>query len=166
MAGIALDRCLSITKWNSWYLTYSSAILLVSGVWVFSLLLVSPPLYGWSSFVLEGIQTSCSFNYLSLEPEDIGFTLLLFFVGFIFPVFVIIASYSLIIRHILRHHRMMALFHQTDHHMTTTLSNNATGYSGTRPLTVSLRGKNVSPLKPKLRKPTSLTHFDDLLSNP
>lgn len=116
MASIAVDRFFSITKWASWQLTYRAVGLWIAGVWVFSFLLVTPPLFGWSSYILEGVQTSCTFDYLTRQPEDIAFTLLLFIAGFCLPLSIVVVCYALITVHVLEHRQLMidAVFGQQE----------------------------------------------------
>nr|QYF06622.1 rhabdomeric opsin [Paramacrobiotus areolatus] len=108
MACIAVDRCLSITRCvPKWHLTYSRVGHLLFAIWLYGIILVTPPLFGWSDYVLEGLQTSCTFNFLSRRPENISFTLYLFTIGFFLPLFVIAVCYVMIIRYIVTHREMM-----------------------------------------------------------
>nr|QYF06625.1 rhabdomeric opsin [Paramacrobiotus richtersi] len=107
MASIAVDRFMSITKWQLWHLTYRHVALWVSGLWLYSFALVIPPILGWSAYVLEGVQTSCTFDFLSRTPATIGFTCWLFFIGFCVPVCVIIACYTKLVRYITDHQKAM-----------------------------------------------------------
>lgn len=62
-----------------------------AGFWAFQ------PLFGWGSFIPEGLQTSCSFDYLSNDWNNFTYNVSIFVFGFCFPFFSIIYSYINII---------------------------------------------------------------------
>lgn len=74
--------------------TFFSFILQVCAlIWILGLFLVFPPFVGWSKFVVEGIGTSCSWDYTSRDYRNRLYYIFLLTFGFIIPVSVIIISY-------------------------------------------------------------------------
>ncbi|XP_055330708.1 melanopsin-like [Paramacrobiotus metropolitanus] len=107
MASIAVDRYLSITHWQHWSLTYPQVAVWISALWLYAASLCIPPFFGWSAYILEGVQTSCTFDFLSGTPASISFTLWLVFIGFAVPVSIIIYCYSKLLRYIADHQKVM-----------------------------------------------------------
>jgi 7 transmembrane receptor (rhodopsin family) len=107
MAAVAIDRFGSITRWSRWYLTYRQVLVWICILWLFSLVLMMPPLFGWSRFILEGIQTSCTFDFFTRSTWSISYVLYLTVLGYILPVIVILVCYCLIVRHLVRHRSIM-----------------------------------------------------------
>lgn len=65
--------------------------------WLYSLACVLPQLFLLEhGFVLEGLLTSCTFNYLSREPRQTALMLAMFVFGFFVPLALIILFYMLI----------------------------------------------------------------------
>nr|QYF06624.1 rhabdomeric opsin [Paramacrobiotus areolatus] len=108
MACIAVDRCLAITlRKPRWHLTYSRAGLLIGVIWLYGFILVMPPLCGWSDYMLEGHQTSCTFDFISRRPVNVSYTVWLFVMGLFIPVSVIAVCYVSIVRYILNQRALM-----------------------------------------------------------
>lgn len=57
--------------------------------WLYGLVFAIPPLLGWGHYVLEGFKMSCSFDYISQNPQDIMYMTFLMFGGFVYPVIII-----------------------------------------------------------------------------
>uniref|UniRef100_A0A8C2XES1 Rhodopsin n=1 Tax=Cyclopterus lumpus TaxID=8103 RepID=A0A8C2XES1_CYCLU len=69
----------------------------VAGVvlsWVWSFVWNTPPLFGWGSYELEGVKTSCSPNWYSRDTGNMSYIIMYFFLCFALPFSVIIVSYS------------------------------------------------------------------------
>ncbi|XP_029909374.1 parietopsin [Myripristis murdjan] len=66
-------------------------------VWVFCLFWAVAPLFGWSSYGPEGIQTSCSLGWEERSWSNYSYLILYTLLCFIFPVSVIIYCYSKIL---------------------------------------------------------------------
>ncbi|XP_047460859.1 parapinopsin-like [Mugil cephalus] len=69
----------------------------VAGVvlsWVWSFVWNTPPLFGWGSFELEGIKTSCAPNWYSRDVGNMSYIIIYFFLCFALPFSVIMVSYS------------------------------------------------------------------------
>ena len=62
-------------------------------LWCYSFLWSLMPVLGWSSYVQEGIGTSCAVNWTSTETSDDSFALCLLLACFVLPVTVIIYCY-------------------------------------------------------------------------
>nr|XP_046252982.1 parapinopsin a [Scatophagus argus] len=69
----------------------------VAGVvlsWVWSFVWNTPPLFGWGSFELEGVKTSCAPNWYSRDVGNMSYIVIYLFFCFAVPFSVITVSYS------------------------------------------------------------------------
>ncbi|XP_054278962.1 melanopsin-A-like [Macrosteles quadrilineatus] len=108
LAAIAVERYLVITSRplsKSWKITQYSSKSVCVLTWVYCLALSVPPLLGWSRYVLEGLHTSCSWDYTSRTPANRAYYIYLLVFGFIVPVGVITYCYVFIMTTILAHSR-------------------------------------------------------------
>ncbi|XP_030630409.1 melanopsin-like [Chanos chanos] len=100
LTAIAADRCLAITQPLVFMGKVSrkrvSSILVL--VWLYSLGWSLPPFFGWSAYVPEGLQTSCSWDYMTFTPSVRAYTILLFVFVFFIPLGIIAACYFAIFR--------------------------------------------------------------------
>ncbi|GAA6235094.1 melanopsin-like [Lates japonicus] len=95
LTAIAVDRCLAITRplallggvSRRWVLA------VLAGVWLYSLGWSLPPFFGWSAYVPEGLQTSCSWDYMSFTATVRTYTILLFAFVFFVPLALIAGCY-------------------------------------------------------------------------
>nr|AGL94564.1 rhabdomeric opsin 3 [Platynereis dumerilii] len=87
--------------------TKKRAFLQIIVIWIWALIWSGPPLIGFGSYIPEGLQTSCSFDYLTRSPTNIAFNMGLFGMGFCFPLLIIIACYVQIIAAVSRQAREM-----------------------------------------------------------
>ncbi|XP_074860699.1 vertebrate ancient opsin-like [Carettochelys insculpta] len=62
--------------------------------WMYSLFWTLPPLFGWSSYGLEGAGTTCSVNWHSRDVNNISYIICLFIFCLVIPFFVIVYSYG------------------------------------------------------------------------
>ncbi|KAG5881211.1 hypothetical protein JTB14_037058 [Gonioctena quinquepunctata] len=74
-------------------LSRKSAIYLVVGIWVYSLILTVPPLIGWGKYVNEAANISCSVNWEEQSMNAMSYIMYLFVFGLVLPLGVIIYSY-------------------------------------------------------------------------
>ncbi|XP_043990808.1 melanopsin-like [Gambusia affinis] len=104
LTAIAADRCLAITRPLALLGAVSRQRLSVVavGVWVYSLGWSLPPFFGWSAYVPEGLQTSCSWDYMSFTVTVRTYTILLFLFVFFIPLAVIGSCYLAIFRAVRR----------------------------------------------------------------
>lgn len=112
MALIALDRFFVIVQPFEQLrtLTHTRAICMCAFAWVWSLLWSIPPFFGYGSYVPEGFQTSCTFDYLSQDKGNLIFNGGMYIFGFSLPVFCIIFCYYKIVRAVRDHElEMMAM---------------------------------------------------------
>ncbi|XP_010210598.1 PREDICTED: melanopsin [Tinamus guttatus] len=95
---IALDRYFVITKplASIGVMSKKKALLILVGVWLYSLAWSLPPFFGWSAYVPEGLLTSCSWDYITFTPSVRAYTMLLFCFVFFIPLIAIIYSYIFI----------------------------------------------------------------------
>ncbi|ODM91335.1 Opsin-2, partial [Orchesella cincta] len=100
LATIALDRYYAIVHPLNPFkrTTFTRAILMISGVWVYSGTFSSLPLFGINKYTSEGYLTSCSFDYLSDEIGSRVFVFVFFLAAWLLPLTVISFSYINIFR--------------------------------------------------------------------
>ncbi|MBN3301107.1 OPN4A protein, partial [Amia calva] len=95
LLAISIDRYVVITKplqsirWTSRQRTYVVIFL----VWLYSLAWSLAPLLGWSSYVLEGLMTSCTWDYVTATSANRSYTLMLCCFVFFIPLLVISYCY-------------------------------------------------------------------------
>ena len=70
-----------------------------------------PPLFGWNRYILEGMGTTCSFDYITRTVSYRSFILGMFFGGFVLPLLIIIVCYISIYVTVRSHQRT---FRNTD----------------------------------------------------
>ncbi|NP_001187002.1 parapinopsin [Ictalurus punctatus] len=61
--------------------------------WVWSFIWNTPPLFGWGSYQLEGVMTSCAPNWYRRDPVNVSYILCYFMLCFALPFATIIFSY-------------------------------------------------------------------------
>ncbi|XP_040911165.1 melanopsin-like [Toxotes jaculatrix] len=100
LTAIAVDRCLVITRPLALLGGVSRRRVLgvVVVVWLYSLGWSLPPFFGWSAYVPEGLQTSCSWDYMSFTAAVRTYTILLFAFVFFVPLTIIAGCYFTIFR--------------------------------------------------------------------
>uniref|UniRef100_A0A8C1FR68 Opsin 4xb n=1 Tax=Cyprinus carpio carpio TaxID=630221 RepID=A0A8C1FR68_CYPCA len=95
LLAISIDRYVVITKplqtiqWSSKRRT-SLAILCI---WLYSLAWSLAPLIGWSSYIPEGLMTSCTWDYTSPSPANKSYTMMLCCFVFFIPLAIILYCY-------------------------------------------------------------------------
>ncbi|CAF1266919.1 unnamed protein product [Adineta ricciae] len=98
MAAIALTRLVAVVQpFSSLKLTTTVTLKCIACCWLYGLILMIAPFFGWSRFVFEGFGTSCTFDYVSKDVWNRVFMLILIVVGFSVPLAIIIVSYAYIV---------------------------------------------------------------------
>ncbi|XP_037547945.1 opsin 4xa [Nematolebias whitei] len=104
LLAISIDRYIVITKplqsigWTSARRT----CLIIALVWLYSFAWSLAPLLGWSSYIPEGLMTSCTWDYVTSTPANKSYTLMLCCFVFFIPLGIISYCYLwmfLTIRH-------------------------------------------------------------------
>ncbi|XP_071346657.1 melanopsin-like [Trachinotus anak] len=100
LTAIAMDRCLTITRPLALLggVSRQRVLAVVVAVWLYSLGWSLPPFFGWSAYVPEGLQTSCSWDYMSFTAAVRTYTILLFTFVFFIPLALIACCYFAIFR--------------------------------------------------------------------
>lgn len=120
LAAIAVDRCFVIVKGLQWKdrLSGKAVRRFVTLIWVYSILWASTPFFGFGNYILEGTNTSCTFDFLTRSFNIRLYVLLIFTVHFVIPLLAIITSYIMIYRAILQHNhefsRASRVYGETD----------------------------------------------------
>ncbi|KAM9010018.1 melanopsin [Ara ararauna] len=109
---IALDRYFVITKplASVGVMSKKKALIILVGVWLYSLAWSLPPFFGWSAYIPEGLMTSCSWDYMTLTPSVRAYTMLLFCFVFFIPLIAIIYSYVFIFEAIKKANKSIQAF--------------------------------------------------------
>lgn len=104
LTAIAADRCFAITRplVPLGGLSRGRVLAILAGVWIYSLGWSLPPFFGWSAYVPEGLQTSCSWDYMSFTATVRAYTILLFAFVFFVPLGLITGCYVAIFREVRR----------------------------------------------------------------
>ncbi|CAJ1070591.1 melanopsin-B-like [Xyrichtys novacula] len=95
LLAISIDRYIVITKplqalqWTSKRRTCLTIVL----VWLYSLAWSLAPLLGWSSYIPEGLMTSCTWDYVTSTPANKSYTLMLCCFVFFIPLGIISYCY-------------------------------------------------------------------------
>ncbi|XP_068561630.1 opsin 4xa [Cebidichthys violaceus] len=95
LLAISLDRYIVITKplqaiqWTSKRRT----CFIIALVWLYSLAWSLAPLLGWSSYIPEGLMTSCTWDYVTSTPANKSYTLMLCCFVFFIPLGIISYCY-------------------------------------------------------------------------
>jgi len=108
LACISADRYNIICNgFNGPKLTKGKATMMALVCWTMAIFTSSPPFFGWGGYSLEGIMTSCSFDYLSQDIGTITYNLFMFIFNYCCPLMVIVGSYAMIIKAISAHESAM-----------------------------------------------------------
>ena len=121
-------------KADDWFCGYSDHFQAFVCIWLMSGLLVFPPFVGWSRFIREGLNTSCSWDYASRTWNNRSYYIYLLFFGFVVPVTAVIVSYVGILIVICQHSSEM-----------NGVTRNGIIHSKKRPTKSDLRTAQVSP---------------------
>ncbi|XP_028270095.1 melanopsin-A-like [Parambassis ranga] len=97
LLAISIDRYVVITKplqnihWSSKRRTTLAIIM----VWLYSLAWSLAPLVGWSSYIPEGLMTSCTWDYVTYTTANRSYTMMLCCFVFFIPLGIIFYCYLL-----------------------------------------------------------------------
>ncbi|CAB1438030.1 unnamed protein product [Pleuronectes platessa] len=94
---LAVERYIVICKpMGSFKFTGSHAAAGVIFTWIMAFACATPPLFGWSRYIPEGMQCSCGPDYYTLAPgfNNESYVIYLFVVHFTAPVFTIFFTYG------------------------------------------------------------------------
>ncbi|CAL1282699.1 unnamed protein product [Larinioides sclopetarius] len=112
IAMMAVERfiCVSRPLDPKSRMTRNRALMIVAGIWVYSSIFSSMPLFGINAYVPEGFLTSCSFDYLT---DDVGsqiFVYAFFVAAYCIPMAIVFCCYVGIVKSVcdnqkvFRHH--------------------------------------------------------------
>jgi r-opsin len=107
-SAIACERCLVIGLANSRFRVSRSQAQKACGfIWLHCAILVSMPFFGWSSYLPEGLLTTCSWDYKTRTVANRAYYILLLSAGFFLPLVVIFVSYGRIMTSVMSQARQM-----------------------------------------------------------
>lgn len=95
VAVIAVDRCMVVCRplgMVTFQTTHAVAGVVFS--WVWSFIWNTPPLFGWGSYELEGVRTSCAPDWYSRDAGNMSYIVCYFLLCFAVPFSIIMVSYS------------------------------------------------------------------------
>lgn len=73
-------------------------LFLLSGPWLYGIVAMLPPMFGWSRFIPGAAGISCCPDWVSNDKETLTYNLVLMVMGFFLPITVTIISYAKIYR--------------------------------------------------------------------
>ncbi|VDP38064.1 unnamed protein product [Schistosoma curassoni] len=113
IAAISFDRYLVIVK-N--YKTKNFLIIctVIGFLWIWSILWTIPPFFGYGRYVLEGYQTSCTFDYISNDIPNLLFSCGMYVFGFTFPVLLCIYCYVNLLKIVHNNERIVIISLSSD----------------------------------------------------
>ncbi|KAL8579425.1 hypothetical protein ACOMHN_026790 [Nucella lapillus] len=96
LAAISYDRYTVVVRHVGpvRYISKSMTLKVILVIWLLSVLWIVLPLAGWSHYTLEGIGTTCTFDYLTRTPLNVSYVIVLMVTNFLFPLLVILYSYA------------------------------------------------------------------------
>uniref|UniRef100_A0A674KD65 Pinopsin-like n=1 Tax=Terrapene triunguis TaxID=2587831 RepID=A0A674KD65_9SAUR len=95
LAILAFERYIVICKpMGDFRFHHKHAVMGCAFTWIWSLLWTTPPMLGWSSYVPEGLRTSCGPNWYTGGSNNNSYILTLFITCFIIPLSLILFSYT------------------------------------------------------------------------
>ncbi|XP_051786920.1 pinopsin-like [Erpetoichthys calabaricus] len=95
LAILAFERYIVICKpMGDFRFQQKHAVIGCTFTWVWSLIWTTPPLFGWSSYVPEGLRTSCGPNWYTGGTNNNSYVMMLFITCFVMPLSMIIFSYG------------------------------------------------------------------------
>ncbi|GAA51030.1 r-opsin [Clonorchis sinensis] len=94
MTFIAIERYYGALRTTPYLITKKRALWIIPCIWIWSATWPSLPYFGIGRWVLEGFQTSCTFDYISRDTPNRVFTICLFVLGFLLPVTATLLAYS------------------------------------------------------------------------
>ncbi|XP_053326029.1 parapinopsin-like [Spea bombifrons] len=95
IAVIAVDRVFVVCKpMGTLTFTAKQALAGIALSWIWSLIWNTPPLFGWGSYQLEGVETSCAPDWYNTDPVNMSYIICFFCFCFAIPFLTIIVSYG------------------------------------------------------------------------
>jgi len=95
---IALERAWATRNTRVQTPSTAQTIIKLSIVWTLSLILASLPYLGFGAFIVDGMNISCTFDYVTTTSSNIGYVITITCFGFLAPLTVIIFCYASMIR--------------------------------------------------------------------
>ena len=85
----------------------------VAFIWIYSIVWATGPLTGWGNLILEGMETSCTFDFLTRTTNNRSYVISIFTAHFAIPLAAISISYYLIFKAVQTQQREFALAQRT-----------------------------------------------------
>nr|XP_042909053.1 rhodopsin-like [Parasteatoda tepidariorum] len=98
LAAIAIDRYIIISRtFCGQSMSGKSSFATITGIWVYSLIQATPPLFGWNRFIVEHPGIACSLDWQSSDVSHVSFIIYIFFLGYFLPLVIISFCYIRVI---------------------------------------------------------------------
>nr|DBA18674.1 TPA: hypothetical protein GDO54_016894 [Pyxicephalus adspersus] len=98
IAVIAVDRVFVVCRpMGTLTFTHKHALAGIAVSWTWSLIWNTPPLFGWGSYQLEGVETSCAPDWYNSDPVNMSYIICFFSFCFAVPFLTIVVSYGYLI---------------------------------------------------------------------
>ncbi|KAG7209920.1 hypothetical protein KM043_011514 [Ampulex compressa] len=107
-AAIAFDRYRTISCPIDGRLNSKQAAVIIGITWFWAMpFAISPMIDVWGDYVAEGFLTTCSFDYLTDDPDNRVFVIAMFLWAYVTPLLFIIYFYAQLIKSIRAHEKML-----------------------------------------------------------
>lgn len=96
MGAIAVEKYLTIVKYTNTaghFFSLKQSLIVVVALWVYSIVLSTLPLFGWSRYGPEAANVTCSLKWDQRDASDIGYFVIMFLGCFLVPVGAMSFSY-------------------------------------------------------------------------
>ena len=94
LAVIAMYRYISVARVRS--IANASKTKTMKAIiftWTYATMWSIAPVFGWGSYRLDGVRTTCTFDYLTRTPSNIGFIIGMCVFEFVLPILAILFAY-------------------------------------------------------------------------
>ncbi|KAJ8317862.1 hypothetical protein KUTeg_002953 [Tegillarca granosa] len=117
LAVIALDRYQAVVRRVNQLVEIvprRTVAVAIGCIWMYSLIWSISPVLGWSRYHLEGVLTSCTFNFLSRDVITRSFIFSITIGEFVIPILIIIWAYANIIFSMVLRRKDLAISNSSD----------------------------------------------------
>ncbi|KAK3734810.1 hypothetical protein QZH41_001041 [Actinostola sp. cb2023] len=105
--AISIDRYFAIVRPMKKFMTTKKAFLMILAVWVFSVVIVLGPVFGWGHMEFNPTTLQCGYGFPRSKYESL-YMLLLALIAFVIPLITMTVLYSLVFRSLRGHTRRMS----------------------------------------------------------
>ncbi|XP_071497631.1 opsin-5-like [Diadema antillarum] len=106
LSTIAIFRYIKLCRENvDQYNSRKCVLRAVLAIWVIAIIITTPPLMGWSRYVLEPYKVSCTVDFADTSAAGLAYTYVIVILAFALPFGIIVVCYAAIARRMIAHNR-------------------------------------------------------------